>query len=438
MAAARGDWQTAASLYALCADQRAAELELINSVQSGLAGRQDMHAIYDLVGDILRATFNAQVVMISEYDPATRTIFHHYANELGEHLHIQGWHPIDVSRAKVIRTRKPVMINEAYILKLLDTGKMRVIPGTQIPRTWMGVPMMVGNQARGIVSLQNLDKENAFTLSDIALLTALTNSLSLSLENARLFNETERFLRTLRAEMEIARQTQRSILPGRLPRHPSFDFGSLITPARAVGGDFYDFIRLDRNRLALVIGDVSDKGLPAALFMALTFSLVRAETERSGGPVEVLSEVNRSMRKMNASGMFVTLVYALLDLRSGALTYARAGHQPPIVMDGRGQPLSIPLGRGQPLGLFEQVKLDLQTVTIPPGGLALLFSDGLNEAADRRGGEFGDERIRQTLRDHRGESAKAICRRLWGAVKAHGEGAPQHDDFTAVIVKRIS
>ena len=273
----KGDHKAAVDFYAYCVAQRAAELELITSVQEGLSSKLDMQGIYDLVGDKLRDTFNAQVVMISQYDPKTNKIFHHYAIERGQHLHIPGWHPVDISRAEVVRSRKPFMINEEKILEVLNSGAMQVVPGTKVPKTWLGVPMLVGEEARGIVSLQNLDKENAFTKTDIELLMLLVNSMSLSLENARLFNETERLLKLLEGEMMIARETQKSILPMEPPHSDEYDFGSLITPARAVGGDFYDFIRLDKDRISLIIGDVSDKGLPAALFMALTFSLLRAE-----------------------------------------------------------------------------------------------------------------------------------------------------------------
>ena len=435
-AASMGDWKTAAESYARCVKQRAAELALINSVQEGLSSRLDMQGIYDLVGDKLRDTFDAQVVMISRYDPAAQKIFHHYAIERGQHLQIQGWQPLDTSRAEIIRTRKPFMINQAEIIKVVNAGMMQVVPGTELPKTWLGVPILVGKSAWGVVSLQNLDKENAFSKIDIDLLMMLTNSMSLSLENARLFNETERLLKLMEAEMKIARRTQRSILPLRLPRRAGYDFASLITPAHAVGGDLYDFIHLDNDRLSLVIGDVSDKGLPAALFMALTFSLLRAETEHSSDPALILHNVNRYLLKMNASGMFVTLLYGVLDCSTGVFNYARAGHLLPIILDGSGQALEVNMDTGQPLGLFEHVLLDVQQAVIPPGGLLLLFSDGLNEAADALGNEFGFERIRQELFTHRAESARTICNKLWEAVDAHSGELPHQDDFVTVLVKR--
>ncbi|MEN8173267.1 MAG: GAF domain-containing SpoIIE family protein phosphatase, partial [Chloroflexota bacterium] len=392
-------------------------------------------AIYDLVGDQLRDTFNAQVVMISQYDPETDKIYHHYAIERGQHLNIQGWNPIDASRAKVVRTKKPLMINQDEINALLTKQKMQVVPGTEIPKTWLGVPLLVGDKACGIVSLQNLDIEKAFSISNIALLTTLTNSMSQSLENARLFNETQRMFDRLEREMGLARQAQKSILPTQAPEQAGYDFGSLIIPARAVGGDFYDFIPVDQENLSIVIGDVSDKGLPAALFMAVTFSLVRAETGRSDDVPKILNIINQYLLKMNAR-MFVTLLYCVLNYETGALQYARAGHLPPILLDQDGEFVDIPIAEGQPLGVFEDISIDSNQFIIPEGGLVLLFSDGLYEAADASGAPFGFERAKEVLRTYRHQSAERICQELWRAVQNHSGEDLHQDDFTTVVVKR--
>ena len=435
-AEALGDWKTATQEYAQAIRQHSAEFALINSVQEGLSSNLEMQSIYDLVGDKLRDTFNAQVVMISQYDAQTNKVFHHYAIERGRHLYIQGWHPIDSSRLEIVRTRKPFMINLEEIIRLLEASKMKVVPGTEQPKSWLGVPMLVGNEVKGIVSLQNLDEENAFSQSDIDLLTTLTNSMTLSLENARLFNETQRLLSMLEREMELARQTQQSILPMQLPVTPGYDFGSLVIPARAVGGDFYDFIPLDDRRLCIVIGDVSYKGLPAALFMSLTFSLVRVAAERTDDPLQILRGVNRVLLKMNAPGIFITLLCGVLDYETGCFQYARAGHLPPILLDAVGNISEVPMGEGQPLGLFEDCNIDQQQLCLPGGGLLLLFSDGLNEAVGAAGGEFGFERIRQELAAQRLESAQRICEKLWSAVQSFSGQGLNQDDFTTVVIKR--
>ena len=434
-AEAKGDWKTAALYYAQGMSQRSVELALINSVQEGLSAKSEMQAIYDLVGDKLRDTFNAQVVMISQYDPQADKVFHHYAIERGQHLHIPGWHPIDASRSRIVHTKKLLMINQAEIIALLESQKMKVVPGTEIPRTWLGVPMLVGGEVLGIVSLQNLDIENAFSNSDIDLLTTLTNSMSQSLENARLFNETQRLLNQMEREMWLARQAQKNILPLNPPVHPAYDFGAYIIPAQAVGGDFYDFIPLENQRLCIVVGDVSEKGLPAALYMAVTFSLVRAETGRGLSQTQIMENVNQFLLRINAQ-MFVTLLYCILDFKTGLLQYSRAGHMPPIVIDQDGIFMDIPMDEGQPLGLMERVRLDQQEVSIPNGGLALLSSDGLHEALSAQDEMFGLEKVKRELLLHRQESAEAICKKLWLAVQNHSGEVPNQDDFTTVVVKR--
>jgi serine phosphatase RsbU (regulator of sigma subunit) len=429
------DWHTAAKYYQHALQQRVVELALINSVQEGLSAKSEMQEIYNLVGDKLRDTFNAQVVMISQYDPETHKIFHHYAIERGQHLQIPGWHPVDVSRAKVVRTKKPVMINQIEINKLLGNESMKVVPGTEVPKTWLGVPMVVGNRVRGIVSLQNLDIENAFSSSAIDLLMTLTNSMSQSLENARLFNETQRLLNRMEREMGLARQAQASILPTHSPQVLGYDFGSLIIPARAVGGDFYDFNFVDENRLCVGIGDVSDKGLPAALFMAVTCSLVRSEIGRSEDQRQIFENVNRYLIRMNAK-MFVTLLYCTLDFNTGNMQYSRAGHLPPLVIDQHGNPLELPISQGQPLGLFDDLHIDQQHFTLPKGGLMLLFSDGLNEVVDPQGNPFGLDRVRDILTANQHQSAQTICESLWQAVQNHSGETHHQDDFTTVVIKR--
>jgi len=434
-AKAQGNWEEAAKYLEQCLEQRSVELALINSVQEGLSSKYEMQAIYDLVGDKLRDTFNAQIVMISQYDAHTHRIFHHYAIERGQHLQIPGWSPIDASRAKVVRTKEPVMINEKEILDLLAVEKMKVVPGTEIPKTWLGVPLLVGNQASGIVSLQNLDIENAFSKSDIDLLTTLTNSMSQSLENARLFDETQRIFNQMESEMELARQAQKSILQMEPPRYPGYDFSSLIIPARAVGGDFYDFIPLGDQHLCILVGDVSDKGLPAALFMAITLSLARVETGRNNNQRKILENINEFLLKMSAN-MFVTLLYCNLDLKTGDFHYARAGHLPPILVDEGGNIIDPPVTSGKSLGIFENIDIDQQRCTIPKGGLALFFSDGLFEAVNPSGNSFGINRVKDLLVTHRHESADNICRNLWVAVQEFSEEIPNQDDFTTVVVKR--
>ncbi len=241
----------------------------------------------------------------------------------------------------------------------------------------------------------------------------------------------------LERELEIARQIQLSILPQKLPKPAHFDLGALMYPARAVGGDFFDFMPLGRNRLAIVVGDVSDKGVPAALFMALTYSLIRAEARRRVSPGEVLLAVNRHLLAMDVSDMFVTVLFGLLDCRTGDFDYVRAGHTYPLFLDERGQPLKLERGPGQVLGFFEHPQLDEQHVTLANGNIGLLYSDGLSEASNSEGEEFGMERLLGALSPLRDGPAQAICERLWEAVSEFSAPLGQQDDFTLVCIKGV-
>lgn len=261
--------------------------------------------------------------------------------------------------------------------------------------------------------------------------------INASLEKKRLRDQQTHLLLRLERELEIARQTQQSILPDHLPEREGYDFGARMIPARVVGGDFYEFISLDNEHLGVVIGDVTDKGLPAALFMALTYSLVSVDAMQTGSPAETIRNVNRHLLSMNAAGMFVTLLYGILDYRTGQFRYARAGHLVPIVIDPDGQTVKIPVNTGQPLGLFKDPLLDEQSITIPPGGMFLMYSDGLNEASNPEGDEFGYQRLYETLSQHRHQPAQAICEQLWLAIQAHAGCTQPQDDFTTVVIKRF-
>ena len=242
----------------------------------------------------------------------------------------------------------------------------------------------------------------------------------------------------LEKELEITKQIQESILPDSLPNLQGYEFGALMIPARVVGGDFYTFFQLPGRKMGIVVGNVSDKGVPAALFMALCYSLIRSEAVRTGSPVQALKKVNEQLLQMNSSDMFVTVVYGILDPTNGDFHFARAAHPCPILLDKDGNLIEISTATGQPLGLFENSPIDEQRVLISPGGTLLLFSDGVNETANQTGDEFGYERVNQTISNSRTWLAQEICTNLWQQVQTHGKGIPQQDDFTAVVVKRLT
>jgi len=239
----------------------------------------------------------------------------------------------------------------------------------------------------------------------------------------------------LEAELGIARRIQRNILPQQPPHRSGYDIGMLLEPASSVGGDFFDFIPLKDDRLAVIVGDVSDHGIPAAIFMALTFSLLRGEFARAQTPGEALLNANCHLLDMNESDMFVTLLCGILDFNTRHFQYVRAGHPPPVVLDARGREIELPRDTGTTLGLFDDVMLDEKSVILPPGSLLALYTDGVTEAANPQGELFDEERLTGVLRLNLAHSAQQACQAVFEEVSRHcGTPAPQ-DDITLVILR---
>ncbi|HOG77234.1 MAG TPA: SpoIIE family protein phosphatase [Anaerolineaceae bacterium] len=257
-----------------------------------------------------------------------------------------------------------------------------------------------------------------------------------SLEKKLLRDRQSALLKRLQREMEIAQHTQMSILPERLPEQAGYTFGALMKPARSVGGDFYDAIPMGEDRWGLVVGDVSDKGLPAALFMTLTYSLIRVEATQNKDPGQALRDVNKYLLEMNNQSMFVTVLCGLLDCREHSFHYARAGHPLPIWISPEGLPLGFEKQPSQALGLFEHPKIDEGIIHLPPHSLLVMYSDGLSEAVNDEGSQLGHTGLEARLRETYQLSPNAVCLDFWQFVQKYSGGSEQQDDFTVLAFHR--
>lgn len=242
----------------------------------------------------------------------------------------------------------------------------------------------------------------------------------------------------LEQELRTAHWIQQSILPRELPRLPGFDFAARMEPARAVGGDLFDFIPLGRDRVGVVIGDVSDKGVPAAIFMALTHSLLRATASPAATPGKVLQRVNHLLLDMNEAGMFVTVLYGVVDRAAGEFRYARAGHELPLLFNKDGLASVPERGAGQPLGIFGAPLLDERAVPLPPGAAVFLYTDGATDLTDPEEILFGLERLQAAAQvSLPGSSAQGWCDRVWQALTAYQGASSQDDDVALVAIRAV-
>ncbi len=239
----------------------------------------------------------------------------------------------------------------------------------------------------------------------------------------------------LERELQVAFEIQTSILPQTLPELEGYDFGALMVPARAVGGDFYDIVPLSSNKVGIIIGDVADKGVPSAIFMAQTHALLYAMAKRDTTPTQVLEHVNELLLKIGESSLFVTVLYGVLDRKTNQLTYARAGHELPIIVTADGQAEIAPYEQGQLMGILDDLILDEQIVTVPPGGLIMLYTDGVIDARHANGESFGMQRLLDVVKQANTGSAQDQCDQLWQILCDFQNKDTQEDDVTIVAVK---
>ena len=244
-------------------------------------------------------------------------------------------------------------------------------------------------------------------------------------------------LSKLEHELSLASEIQKSMLPSCIPRLEGYDFSATMIPAKSVGGDFFDFIPLGENLLGIAVGDVSDKGVPAALFMAMVRSLLRAEAHPGRSVQKVLRSVNLHLMDMNDKGMFVTILYGVLNAITHQFQYVRAGHEIPIFFDGQGSFKRLPKANGQALGVFEEITLDEQSVELSKGSMLLLCSDGITDAPNQNNVNFGYDGLVGTVGQMVNPSASTVCDELIKAVSKHQAGSLQYDDMTVVAMRAL-
>ncbi|MBP1928865.1 serine phosphatase RsbU (regulator of sigma subunit) [Methanolinea mesophila] len=262
--------------------------------------------------------------------------------------------------------------------------------------------------------------------------TMLENSITIMIQRIREYSEA---LEREKAELRIASHIQLSFLPRKVPRIEGFDIAAVSTPAREVGGDFYDIIDLGKERTGLVIADVAGKGVPAALFMVLSRTTVRTSARMKEPVAAAVTDANRMISADADQGMFVTLVLGILDHRAREFTYGNAGHNPPLhYRDSTGE--IIPLSpTGMALGVDEDAIYTQAAVTLDPGDLLVFYTDGVVEAEDAAHGQFGEDRLVAVIRQHHDLTAAGVLAKIQEAIGEFIAGAPQYDDLTILVLR---
>jgi sigma-B regulation protein RsbU (phosphoserine phosphatase) len=272
-----------------------------------------------------------------------------------------------------------------------------------------------------------------FTEDHQRTVTTLAAQVAIAIENARLYEEVARQEKRLERDLALARELQFRLLPHSLPKLAHLEVGAKFVPARAIGGDLYDFVSYSLSRTALVIGDVSGKGAPAAIYAALVSGILRSHAPIEPRPSEMLSAVNYSLGERRIDGQFVSLIYAVWDDRQRTLQVANSGLPRPILC--RDHQIQVIEATGLPLGLFEDADYDELSFQAKPGDVFVFFSDGILDASDKAGELFGRSRVEKIVSDCSEQSADAIVRSLFQRVIEHASGTEPFDDQTVVAIR---
>jgi sigma-B regulation protein RsbU (phosphoserine phosphatase) len=304
-------------------------------------------------------------------------------------------------------------------------------------RSILCVPLTRKGQVTGVVYVDNRLRAGIFNQADLELLAAIASSAAIAIENARLYQVAVEKGRMER-ELQMAHELQASLLPGEPPDIPSWELAACWLPAREVAGDYYDLFPLADGATVLVIADVCDKGMPAALFMALSRSIVRASLDGALSPSEGMARANRLIHA-DAGGMFVTLFCARLQPGSGDITYVNAGHNPPLLVRRADvcDPFTPLPPTGMALGALPDSTYGQGTVHLDPGDLILCYTDGVIDSRDAQGEAFGKARLLHLLRQHHQKGVRQVVETLEQAIRAYAGGVTPFDDVTLLAVGRL-
>lgn len=409
------------------------KLKAVLEITRSLAGTMELQSLLPKILDTLFAIFpQADRGCILLKDPETgkmipRALKHRRADEDSS---------VKISRTIV----KKVLTEKTGILSADASSDAQFSASESISnlsiRSMMCVPMLgMDGEPTGVIHIDTQNPLSQFQQEDLDLLMAVAGQAALSYETARLFAS---YVEKQKQdnEMQIARAVQRALLPESLPRVEGYDFYASYDSAQAVGGDFYDVIRLSDEKVCVSFGDVAGKGVPGALIMARMSSCVQNTMSFVDDVGTAIRAINRHMCDKSVEGRFVTYVLAIIDTKTHQMTLCNGGHMSPIIRRPDGTIEEFDEDTiGLPIGVIEDYPYEVVTRQIEPGEIMVLFTDGVDEAMNPEGTLYGMDRLRDFIRNFKG-NAEELGRALLADVRRHANGRPQNDDITIMTIGR--
>jgi len=427
-------------------EARAQELAALNRIATLSNQSLNLHAILQALCVELTRIFpirNAGIALITEDRKSLEVVAFHSADPteesaLGIMLPLEG----NLSSQEVIEKKKTVVIQDSQTDPRMELlAKLSKSRGT---KAIMIVPLLARGNAIGTIGMPALDPDHIFSEADIKLAEIIASQIAAAIDNAQLFAKTETALDVAERDLEIGRQIQSGFFPEAIPDIPGWEISAHFEAARQVAGDFYDFFQFENSKLvALVIADVCDKGVGAALFMVLFRSLLRAfsKTEinlqtAEGRLKNIMLNTNNYIAEIHGnSNMFATLLFGILDPESGKLFYVNGGHEPPVIMDKEGKTIQRLMPTGPAIGLFPNVRIEVEQVELDKGDFLVGFTDGVKDAQNNENQSFSEARFLKYLQVP-WTSLFSMLFELDIELQNFMGGKKQFDDITLIAIRR--
>jgi sigma-B regulation protein RsbU (phosphoserine phosphatase) len=401
-------------------------LLLLNEIARELSSILNLDELLNRVAELLRKLIDYQMFSILLLDSSGEKLQHRFSLRFRENIHLK--HEVPLGRGIVghaAESRQAILVPDV-------SKDERYIEANPEMRSELAVPLIYKDKVIGVLDLEHT-RRGFFTDDHRRTMMTLAAQVAIAIENARLYEEIARQERRLERDLALARELQMRLLPQTLPKVAHLELAAKFVPARAIGGDLYDFIPYSLSRLGIVIGDVSGKGAPAAIYAALVSGILRSHAPIEPGPAEMLRAVNLSLAERRIEAQFVSLIYAVWDDAHRTLLVSNSGLPRPIhVHAGKNHVIEA---TGLPLGLFDDANYDEFRFKMKPGDMFVFFSDGILDARNRRGQLFGRERVEQLVLECASKSADCVVNTLFKAAAEHSAGVESFDDQTVVAIK---
>ena len=410
------------------------ELSILNEIATAISSTLEVEEVVELIVDKCIKHLKVRqgaVMLLDEKDKnkAPDTIVREFDQSDDQKLPLRlntqltGW---------MINHQKPLLSND---LKNDDRFKINPDDITSI-ESLLAVPLHLKGRMIGLLTVFNRRGETGFTEDDKRLLTIIGAQSAQVIESARLYKEEQEYLK-YQEDMGMASRIQQNLLPKKIPEITGYQASGISIPAKNVGGDYYDFIPVHSSKMAFCLGDVSGKGTAAALLMSNLQATLRSQTISSSCARECLEKANNLLYHSTDSEKYATLFYGILDSEKHRLAFTNAGHNYPFLVctDGKVERLKT---IGIPLGFMENFEFSEHTVSLNPGDVLVLFSDGISEALNAQEEEFEEERILEIILSNRDASPEDLIEKVIASVREHAGDEEQSDDMTLLVVKRVN